>query len=126
MTRIRKTIIKKKELVGDIIKSELQQVHKSVRNERRLFSDPDMTDVEKKKRLLFLFQCDLLPGIRGQILESKDIRDNKQQRTVSYYVKVTCWCLLLLSNMGMIYYILLFALNQTEYRQDGYNNNYYL
>ena len=113
----------KKQSVGDIILSELKHIHTSLMKELQFISDPLKSDSEKGKHLLFLFQCDLLPGIRGQLVESKGSRDNTRQKTVNKYVKAFCWILLILFDMAMIYYILLFALNQTEHQQDG-NKSY--
>ena len=59
---IRKTIINEKLLVGDIIFSELIELHKSLILEKKRFIDSNILDKEIGKRLLFLFQCDLLPG----------------------------------------------------------------
>ena len=69
-----KLVSNQKECVADVILSELKQINKSLINEKKIFTDPDMKDSEKGRRLLFLFQCDLLPGIKGQLLESKGER----------------------------------------------------
>ena len=116
LNKIRSLFISKKEEVGDIIISELNQINKSLLVEREFINNPDITDREKVKRLLFLFQLDLIPGVNGQILEAKGMRDNKHERCVPAYAKYLGWSFVILINLGMIYYILLFALNQTEYR----------
>ena len=108
--------MRKYDEVGDIIISELNQINKALLVEREFINNLDITDKEKGKRLLFLFQLDLLPGVNGQILEAKGKRDNKQERCVPAYAKYFSWNFILILNIGMLYYILLFALNQTEYR----------
>ena len=101
-------------------------MHRSLIAEQNNFVDPAVTDREKSKRLLFLFQLDLLPGVKGQILESKGLRDNKQRRYVNKYLKMISWAFVIFLNLGMVYYILLFALNQTEYRQDAWFKSFLL
>ena len=123
---IRKSIVGNKELVGDIIFSELKQLHHSLIAEQKHFLDPCVVDREKSKRLLFLFQLDLLPGVKGQILESKGLRDNKHKKYVSKYLKMISWTFIVVFNLGMVYYILLFALNQTEFRQDAWFKSFLL
>ena len=116
LNKISSLFISKKDEVGDIIISELNQINKSILVEREFLNNPNIANREKAKRLLFLFQLDLLPGVNGQILEAKGMRDNKNDRCVPAYAKYLGWGFVLLINLGMIYYILLFALNQTEYR----------
>ena len=65
--------------------------------QERSGSGDDKTDNEKREallekqrnnRLLYLFQCDLLPGITGKILESKEKRDNAKKDGVSLSLKI--------------------------------------
>lgn len=80
-----------------------------------------ITDHDRNKRLLFLFQRDLLPGISGQILETKDKRDDQTLVSAVWWGwKYAAWFYLIAQNLGMIFYVLLFALSQTEQRQDAW------
>jgi hypothetical protein len=74
----------------------------------------------KGSRLLYLFQRDLLPGISGQILDSKGQRDNIVTTFVSREAKIAGWVVVSLLNLGMWSYILLFALSQTVHRQGAW------
>ena len=75
----------------------------------------------KQKRLLQLFQCDLLPGINGKILELKQRRDSeKESEGVSMWAKIVGYIVVGGANMLMLFYIFLFALQQTKFRQDAW------
>jgi hypothetical protein len=99
---------------------DLKSVHTSLLTESRTEEAHPRSDKEKVKRLLFLFQRDLLPGVSGKILESKGQRDNIAVQTVSWEVKAACWAFIGLLDVGMLFYILLFALSQTVHRQGAW------
>ena len=66
LSNVRRSIVGgKHDLVGDIIIEELKEMHRSLIAEQNNFVDPAVTDREKSKRLLFLFQLDLLGGGGG-------------------------------------------------------------
>jgi hypothetical protein len=71
----------------------------------------------KSKRLLYLFQKDLIPGITGEILESKDSREQCLISPVTKEQKVLAWSFLALLDLGMLFYIFLFAINQDTHHQ---------
>jgi hypothetical protein len=85
---------------------------KVFREERSRFKLEVMSEREKSKRLLYLFQKDLMPGISGQMLESKDRRDELVIKSVSQSAKWLTWIALTLLNVGMLFYIFLFAVSQ--------------
>jgi hypothetical protein len=97
---------------------DLQTVHADVAREQEYFAAAN--NRERGKRLLFLFQRDLLPGVSGKILESKGQRDNIAVKYVSWQSKVVAWSILGALNVGMLFYILLFALSQTVHRQGAW------
>jgi hypothetical protein len=99
---------------------DLKSVHISLLTESRSEEAHPRSDKEKVKRLLFLFQRDLLPGVSGKILESKGQRDNIAVQTVSWEAKAACWAFIGLLDVGMLFYILLFALSQTVHRQGAW------
>lgn len=78
------------------------------------------------RRLLYLFQRDLMPGISGKILESKGERDNKRSLGVPLWQKITGWAFIGLLNVLMLFYILLFALNQPAPRQSAWARSFAL
>ena len=80
-----------------------------------------LTDNEKGRVLMHLFQCDLLPGISGKILETKGKRDQaKATHNIYPWVKFIGWGFILLLNSTMLFYIFLFAMNQTSTRQEAW------
>jgi hypothetical protein len=127
---------KKGETVGDLILSELEIIESSLKEERERFVTEKLSEKEKGKRLLFLFQKDLMPGINGLILESKDQREDridsnrKKGKTAikgsSRTAKILAWMILGISNIGMLFYILLFALSQDTHRQNAWGSSFAL
>ena len=99
---------------------DLQNVHVSLSAEETRMGKETETNKERGKRLLFLFQCDLLPGLSGKILESKGQRDRIASPQVPWNTKLACWIFLVALNVGMLFYILLFALSQTVHRQSAW------
>jgi len=99
---------------------DLRHVHSCLLRESAIATEQEKSNAEKGRRLLYLFQRDLLPGISGKILESKGQRDNITTQSVSWNTKVAAWMGLLLLNFGMLFYILLFALSQTTHRQSAW------
>jgi hypothetical protein len=75
------------------------------------------TETAKSKRLLFLFQKDLTPGITGEILESKEQRGNDFLEPVSARMKIIGWIFLGGLDLGMLFYVFLFAVSQDSHRQ---------
>ena len=107
----------------------VMEMERDMDTQERSGSGDDKTDNEKREalldkqrnnRLLYLFQCDLLPGITGKILESKEKRDNAKKDGVSLSLKIFGYITFLLSVMGMVFYVMLFALQQNESRQSAW------
>jgi hypothetical protein len=123
--------------IGDIILSELESLEKQLAKEKALYFAPSrqslllrgmtpLTEREKSKRLLYLFQKDLLPGINGLILESKEKRDEEIIKGKSKTMKAISLLYLIMTNVGMLFYILLFALSQDSYRQKAWGQSFAL
>lgn len=89
-----------------------------VRAEVQELGFPNLSAIEKTKRLLFLFQCDLLPGLSRQILCSKGGRDSTaSNRPVTPWLKAIGYLIVLLADAAMLFYVFLFALQQSKVRQ---------
>jgi hypothetical protein len=106
--------------VAERVLLDLKGVHARLLAEAQFESEHPRSNKEKGKHLLFLFQRDLLPGVSGQILESKGQRDNIAVKPVPWEAKAACWTFIGLLNVGMLFYILLFAVVQTEHRQGAW------
>ena len=105
--------------VSTLIRKELHEVARQVKAEIHDLGYPDLSTREKTKRLLFLFQCDLLPGLSGQILSSKGQRDNLTSisRPVAPWQKAAGYLTVLIVDAAMLFYVFLFALQQSKVRQ---------
>jgi hypothetical protein len=83
----------------------------------RAILDKEVCEKAKRKRLLYLFVKDLSSGVCGDVLGNKDKRDRVMADKVSLEVKVLGWLFVALLNLGMLVYVYLFAMSQTESRQ---------
>jgi hypothetical protein len=94
----------------------------SVRMQRESYRN----DRKKGLRLMLLFQKDLLPGVNGQILNNKDNRDNFMRREVSVWTKVFSWIGLITINLFCMVYVYLFALAQSQSRQNAWMQSFFI
>jgi hypothetical protein len=125
--QVRNKLFKKDEVnVKEAVLMDLKRIHDAVREENSALKEAHAPKYEIGKKLLFLFQCDLLPGISGKILELKGSRDSSKVKHVSFRAKVAAWAFLFLMDAGMLFYILLFALTQTGPRQNAWFQSFAL
>jgi hypothetical protein len=117
---------KEENTIGDLVLTELENVEAAVKAEKEILIKEKLTEREKGKRLLFLFQKDLMPGINGMILESKDKRDTLVINGSSRTAKMVGWSFLAAMNTGMLFYILLFALSQDTHHQQAWGQSFAL
>jgi hypothetical protein len=110
--------------VQHMLLTELEKLHEGVAQELYVFQHDLQSDREREKRLLFLFQKDLMPGISGTILESKDRRDNVIPTGVSSSAKMLSRILLVVLNVSMLFYVLLFAVSQDVHRQTAWAKSF--
>ena len=110
--------------VSTLIRDQLTTVRATIKKEMDLIERKaasvvvvKKSDEETSKRLLHLFQKDLLPGLSGKILETKHRRDNIQREKYSYAVKSVCMLFLLALVATMLFYIYLFGMLQNPQRQ---------
>jgi hypothetical protein len=114
-----------KKTVRYLLSLELENLYEEVDNERMKFDTVKyQTEREKGKRLLFLLQKDLMPGISGQILECKDQRDEVVVKGVSKSAKVFAWSFLAILNLSMLFYVFLFAISQDPYHQRAWAKSF--
>jgi hypothetical protein len=78
------------------------------------------------ERLLYLFQKDLLPGLSGEILDNKDSRDHEHLEPVSLLSKIITWIFLGFLNVGMLFYVFLFAVQQGSSKQSAWSQTFLL
>ncbi len=127
LTRLKSLVTKKNtQLVSDMIHSELESIEKAILDEKYRFKYEFLSEKEKGKRLLFLFQRDLMPGINGQILESKDKREDVMVKGTSRSAKILGWCFIALLDAAMLFYVLLFALSQDTHKQKAWGQSFAL
>lgn len=110
-------------VLADLLELEVR-VHKELNTYFK--KDSGLSARDRGKRLLYLFQVDLLPGITGKILESKSNRDNSTVKKVSRPWKIAGYTGVFLLNTGMLFYIFLFALLQTDSRQRAWLQSFIL
>ena len=106
---------------------ELERVLKCEESERCWAESAQMGEKEKSRRLLHLFQRDLLPGLSGDILAAKSARDAvASRRSVSVRTKIFFYVLIAVANALMLFYVLLFAIQQTKHRQRAWFQSFML
>jgi hypothetical protein len=90
--------------------------------------EEDLLRMRRRKRLLYLFVKDLSSGVSEEVLSNKSERDSQMSRgSVSRKMDHVSWrlkrgagiCVGVL-NTGMIFYIYLFAIHQTQSRQQAW------
>ena len=80
-----------------------------------------MNSMEQGIHLLLLFQKDLLSGLSGEIVDKKSmLRKHKKLKPVSKWLKLFGFLIILVLDSTMLFYIFLFAVNQTEERQSAW------
>jgi hypothetical protein len=114
------TLIMKRRRPELVLLDELERVRDVVTEEVVMFESSQLTESQKSKRLLFLFVRDLLDGANGQILDAKNRRDNTVRKRVTMDMKIIISLVVTLTLLGMLFYVYLFALRQTQERQQAW------
>jgi hypothetical protein len=109
------------------VMSDLKKVRFTLSEEISRFQAIDtngingMNDADRSRRMLYLFQKDLLPGINAMILESKGKRDFVSEKNkVEPFQHIGAWIFIVTLNATLLFYIYLFALRQTSARQEAW------
>jgi hypothetical protein len=129
------------ETVKDLMK-ELTRVRREVSREyqwlqglgvKKVKSNGDTTEVNEelmmmqRKRLIYLFVKDMSRSgaVGGDMISNKAHRDSQLSSSskadrVSPRLKLCSWLFVVFSNIGMLFYVYLFAMNQTQARQSAW------
>lgn len=65
-------------------------------------------------------------GVAGNILDSKHHRDILTEKPIKLYIKIFTWLFLLLVNSILLFYVYLFARQQTYQRQQAWLQSFYI
>jgi hypothetical protein len=104
----------------DLVSADLAAVRNSIQVEFGLLQSSTRSMSDKSDRLMYLFQRDLMPAMNGQILDAKNKRDQARPEDVSASKKLLGWCYVIMTNLCMLFYILLFAIQTTSQRQSAW------
>ncbi len=125
--------------------SKIDQRHKTVRDRimheiallRQQFSIEDLTrfssnssERAKNKRLLHLFQKDLLPSLAAEILENSLTRARRVEDDIAgvhgvlYSQKIVGWSILISIDVGLLLYVFLFAASQDNHYQSAWGQSF--
>ena len=107
-----------------LIEADLEQVRKVTRFERKIFHVTDMSVEEKRKRLIYLFQRDLMPGISQEVLDFTSRKDSHRPSPVSYVSKGIGWLAIFIFNFAMLFYIYLFAMRENIPTQTAWASSF--
>ena len=127
---------KEREVFDDLCQ-ELSRVRKAVFREQHLMKHTSSRSrdvrakrdqvslLSRRKRLMYLFVKDLSSGICGEVLANKAQRDafsrlESTTSSVTVTTKMISWMFVCLMNMGMLLYVYLFAMTQTQSRQSAW------
>jgi hypothetical protein len=103
---------------------ELGNVRQIITREITFFNHPLVAEDTKRKRLNLLFMKDLLDGVNGMILDHKDRCDNEMKDQVEGWKKFLASFILIISSIGMLTYVYLFAMRQSTNRQHAWFNSF--
>jgi hypothetical protein len=123
LTRVRDEVFEEYQWLSDSLKHNklLSDTALGIGNENEIDS---YSSYLMRKRLLYLFVKDLSGGVCTEVLSSKTQRDSMAMTTgttrVSAQTKFFGWVFVGLLNFGMLFYVYLFAIQQTQSRQSAW------
>ena len=107
--------------VYSTVLADLNRVRNSLGVEIQRFEFAYLEPKERGRRLLFLFQKDLLPGLNSMIIENKGNRDFVSRvDTIEPLHNLLAWIFVVCLNVTLLFYIYLFAIQQTPVRQQAW------
>ena len=88
----------------------------------RVYANKEACMEAKRMRLLYLFVKDLSSGVSGEVLSKKAQRDSLLRKgdRASWKWQAMGWAFVVLLNLGMLFYVYLFAMSQTQSRQSAW------
>lgn len=104
----------------ELVSADLAQIRQTLQNEFQMLTSSTKTMSQKSERMMYLFQRDLMPAVSGQILDAKQNRDASQVAYVSAPKKLLGWLYVVTINLCMLFYILLFAIQESPSRQGAW------
>lgn len=107
-------------LITPEIMQDLKDVHHKVELESRFMLSPYTSEKAISKRLLYLFSTELLPATSHQVMSSKCKRDDETKKSVSWTAKAIGWAIIAILNLGMLFYVFLFASSQSVGNQNAW------
>jgi hypothetical protein len=113
--------------VHTLIVADMKKVRIAVAKELEYLSLPTITDSQRGSRLLRLFQQDLMPGLSADIVNKVGEHDaNRTPVPRPLWVQVLALTFIFALNGSMLFYVLLFALNQDSVQQDAWLKSFLL
>ena len=115
--RVRSLVYREQQLMMYTTTSNRSRDGKAKRDQMALHS--------QRKRLMYLFVRDLSSGICGEALANKAQRDSLTEtgsttHLVTVPARLVGWTFVFLMNLGMLLYVYLFAMTQTQSRQSAW------
>ncbi len=104
---------------------ELSRTRNEVYREYEWFKE-ETNEYLKRKKLISLFVKDLSSGLSGEVISNKEQRDSVNVSesvngsSVSLESKVLGWVFVVSLNVGLLFYVYLFAMRQTQDRQSAW------
>ena len=111
----------KKNDVHSLVLADLSEVRKAATREIEYMSASNVTKAEKGKRLIRLFQQDMMPGLSGKVLETTGSQDKSVKPTPRpVWQHAVGWAIIVGMDTVMLFYIFLFSIQQSNEQQDAW------
>jgi hypothetical protein len=85
-----------------------------------------MNDKSIGNRLMFLFQCDLLPKLQSVILENEMREGYYKRKSIDWNIKLFFWGVLMFMECCMLFYIFLFSSNISSKNQTAWVFSFFI
>jgi len=99
--------------------TQINLIRNEVVEEYYFFNNNFVSAEKKGQRLLYLFSKDMLVSTNKAILHNKAQR-GKQPQKRKWSEKALGWTFLVLLNLGLLFYVMLFALQKSPYKQKAW------
>jgi hypothetical protein len=92
----------------------------NINREHEIFLANESSDTEIQQRLLFLFQNDMLPSTKANILRIKVEKDYYKRKVIKLKYKIIGWIYVLSIGAFMLFYIFLFSVQKSGVNQKAW------